>query len=101
MDPALGQMQHGVETGLAPDLLVAMHETMLRARLLEERLIRMVKQGDGYFWIGGPGEEAFNVPLGMLVHKGEGPPTTTSTSTTARAARCWPWAPTRSTPSGR
>jgi 2-oxoisovalerate dehydrogenase E1 component alpha subunit len=73
MDPALGQPQHGVETGLAPDLLVQMHETMLRTRLLEERLIRMVKQGDGYFWIGGPGEEAFNVPLGMLVHKGEGP----------------------------
>ena len=35
---------------------------MLKARLLEERLIRMLKQGDGYFWIGGPGEEAFSVP---------------------------------------
>ncbi len=45
---------------------------MLKARLLEERLIRMQKQGDGYFWIGGPGEEAFNVALGMLVDKGEG-----------------------------
>jgi 2-oxoisovalerate dehydrogenase E1 component alpha subunit len=45
---------------------------MLQARLLEERLIRMQKQGDGYFWIGGPGEEAFGVPLGLLVHKGEG-----------------------------
>ena len=33
----------------------------------------MYKQGDGYFWIGGPGEEAFNVPLGLLVHKGQGP----------------------------
>ena len=42
-------------------------------RVLEERLITMYKQGDGYFWIGGPGEEAFNVVLGMLVHKGEGP----------------------------
>ncbi len=49
-----------------------MHELMLKARLLEERLIRMQKQGDGYFWIGGPGEEAFNVPLGLLVDKGEG-----------------------------
>ncbi len=49
-----------------------MHEHMLKARLLEERLITMQKQGDGYFWIGGPGEEAFNVPLGMLVNKGEG-----------------------------
>jgi len=58
---------------LAPDLLVQMHDLMLKARLLEERMIKMQKQGDGYFWIGGPGEEAFNVPLGLLIHKGEGP----------------------------
>jgi 2-oxoisovalerate dehydrogenase E1 component alpha subunit len=45
---------------------------MLRARVLEERLITMYRQGDGYFWIGGPGEEAFNVPLGLLVDKGSG-----------------------------
>ena len=45
---------------------------MLRARVLEERLITMYKQGDGYFWIGGPGEEAFNVPLGLLANKGQG-----------------------------
>ncbi len=57
---------------LAPALLVQMHDCMLRARLLDERLIRMQKQGDGYFWVGGPGEEAFNVPLGLLLHKGEG-----------------------------
>ena len=66
---------HGINgegTGLAPDLLVRMHELMLQTRLLEERLIAMPRQGDGYFWIGGPGEEAFNVPLGLLVHKGEG-----------------------------
>jgi len=48
------------------------YDVMLRSRLLEERLITMYKQGDGYFWIGGPGEEAFNVPLGMLVNKGSG-----------------------------
>jgi 2-oxoisovalerate dehydrogenase E1 component alpha subunit len=46
---------------------------MVKSRVLEERLITMYKQGDGYFWIGGPGEEAFGVPLGMLVNKGEGP----------------------------
>ncbi len=46
---------------------------MLRTRILEDRLITMYKQGDGYFWIGGPGEEAFNVPLGLLVDKGQGP----------------------------
>jgi len=45
---------------------------MLRARVLEERLITMYKKGEGYFWIGGPGEEAFNVPLGLLVDKGQG-----------------------------
>jgi len=50
-----------------------MHSLMVKARVLEERLIQMYKQGDGYFWIGGPGEEAFNVPLGMLIHKGRGP----------------------------
>ena len=60
------------DASLTPDVLVRMHDLMLQARLLEERLIRMTKQGDGYFWIGGPGEEAFNVPLGLLVHKGEG-----------------------------
>ena len=58
---------------LASDVLVRMHDLMLKARLLEERMIMMNKQGDGFFWIGGPGEEAFNVPLGLLIHKGEGP----------------------------
>ncbi len=57
---------------LADETCVKLHDVMLRARLLEERLITMYKQGDGYFWIGGPGEEAFNVPLGMLVNKGAG-----------------------------
>src|SRR4051812_44617153 len=50
-----------------------MHELMVKARALEERLIQMHKTGDGYFWLGGPGEEAFNVPLGLLIKKGEGP----------------------------
>ncbi len=45
---------------------------MLRIRALEERLIKMMRSGDGYFWIGGPGEEAFSVALGTQVHKGEG-----------------------------
>lgn len=52
--------------------LLRIHELMLEGRVLEERLIRMQRQGEGYFWIGGPGEEAFNVCLGLLVHKGEG-----------------------------
>ena len=57
---------------LAGDTCLKIHDVMLRARLLEERLITMYKQGDGYFWIGGPGEEAFNVPLGFLVNQGAG-----------------------------
>jgi len=61
------------ESSLSSELLVQIHDIMLRSRCLEERLIRMNKQGDGFFWIGGPGEEALNGPLGLLVHKGQGP----------------------------
>lgn len=60
------------DEGLSNELLVKIHGLMVKARVLEERLIQMYKQGDGYFWIGGPGEEAFNVPLGLLVEKGQG-----------------------------
>jgi 2-oxoisovalerate dehydrogenase E1 component alpha subunit len=58
---------------LEPKLLVRIHDQMVKARVLEERLIRMYKQSQGYFWLGGPGEEAFNVPLGMFIDKGQGP----------------------------
>jgi 2-oxoisovalerate dehydrogenase E1 component alpha subunit len=50
-----------------------MHGLMVKARALEERFIKMSKSGDGFFWIGGPGEEAFNVAVGLQVKKGEGP----------------------------
>lgn len=49
------------------------HRLMVRSRALEERMIKMSKSGEGYFWIGGPGEEAFNTALGLQVKKGEGP----------------------------
>jgi 2-oxoisovalerate dehydrogenase E1 component alpha subunit len=58
--------------GLSAERRLQIYDLMLRARVLEERLISMYKQGDGFFWIGGPGEEAFNVPLGLLVDKGQG-----------------------------
>lgn len=58
---------------LSKDLLRHMHAMMVKSRVLEERLIKIYKAGEAYFWIGGPGEEAFGVPLGLLVHKGEGP----------------------------
>src|SRR5215510_9441602 len=57
---------------LSPELCLQIYDLMLRARVLEDRLITMYKQGEGYFWIGGPGEEAFSVPLGLLVDKGRG-----------------------------
>ena len=57
---------------LPADVLLRMHELMVEGRCLEERLIRMQRGGDGYFWIGGPGEEAFNVALGLLTKRGQG-----------------------------
>ena len=63
----------GDETSLAPERLLRIYDVMLQARCLEERMLRMHKQGDGAFWVGGPGEEALNASLGLLVHKGQGP----------------------------
>jgi 2-oxoisovalerate dehydrogenase E1 component alpha subunit len=48
------------------------YHLMAKSRSLEERLIKMSRSESGYFWIGGPGEEAFHVPLGLQVKKGEG-----------------------------
>lgn len=55
-----------------PAKFLKMHANMVRARLMEERLIKMSKGGDGFFWIGGPGEEAFNTALGFQIKKGRG-----------------------------
>lgn len=52
--------------------LIKMHDLMVKSRVMEERLIRMYKQSQGYFWLGGPGEEAFQIPLGMQILKGQG-----------------------------
>ena len=52
---------------------VQIHRIMVRARAMEERMIKMSKSGEGFFWIGGPGEEAFNTCLGLQVKKGQGP----------------------------
>lgn len=49
-----------------------MHHLMIQSRILEERLIKIYKMGHAFFWIGGPGEEGFGVPLGLLVDKGQG-----------------------------
>jgi 2-oxoisovalerate dehydrogenase E1 component subunit alpha len=50
-----------------------LHRIMVLARRLEERSIKMSKSGEAFFWVGGPGEEAFNAALGFQVKKGEGP----------------------------
>ena len=59
--------------GLNKEILLAMHSHMVKSRVLEERLIKIYRAGESYFWIGGPGEEAWGVPLGMLAKKGHGP----------------------------
>ena len=57
---------------LSPELLLKIYHLMVKSRVLEERMIQVYKQGQAHFWIGGPGEEAFGVPLGLLVKKGCG-----------------------------
>jgi 2-oxoisovalerate dehydrogenase E1 component alpha subunit len=54
------------------DFSLSFYKLMVRVRALEEKLIKMSKTQDGFFWIGGPGEEAFSIALGLQVHKGEG-----------------------------
>ena len=63
----------GTFSSLSKDLLLSMHDLMVKSRVLEERLIKIYKAGDAFFWIGGPGEEAWGVTLGLLVNKGQGP----------------------------
>jgi 2-oxoisovalerate dehydrogenase E1 component alpha subunit len=58
---------------LSVELALTIYRQMVRTRALEERSIKMSKSGEAYFWIGGPGEEATNVCLGLQVHKGRGP----------------------------
>jgi 2-oxoisovalerate dehydrogenase E1 component alpha subunit len=58
---------------LSADCCLTIYGIMVRARAMEERMVKMSKSGEGYFWIGGPGEEAFNTALGLQVKKGCGP----------------------------
>jgi 2-oxoisovalerate dehydrogenase E1 component alpha subunit len=65
-------IRSGRET-LSVELALTIFRQMVRTRALEERSIKMSKSGEAFFWIGGPGEEAFNVCLGLQIHKGRGP----------------------------
>lgn len=58
---------------ISVELALTIFRQMIRTRVLEERSIKMSKSGEAYFWVGGPGEEATNVCLGMQVRKGRGP----------------------------
>jgi len=64
---------HSGQESLPADRCLMIYRLMVRTRILEERMIKMSKSGLGHFWIGGPGEEAFNVCLGLQVKKGQGP----------------------------
>jgi 2-oxoisovalerate dehydrogenase E1 component alpha subunit len=71
---ALAEMS--VQTGresLPASRCLEIYRIMVRTRFMEERMIKMSKSGEGYFWIGGPGEEGFNSCLGLQVKKGQGP----------------------------
>jgi 2-oxoisovalerate dehydrogenase E1 component alpha subunit len=61
------------DESLPTALCLDIYRIMVRTRAMEERMIKMSKSGEGYFWIGGPGEEAFNACLGLQVKKGQGP----------------------------
>jgi 2-oxoisovalerate dehydrogenase E1 component alpha subunit len=67
-----GTIVSGSES-LPVERCLEIHRIMVRARAMEERMIKMSKSGEGYFWIGGPGEEAFNACLGLQIHRGCGP----------------------------
>ena len=69
---ALKEVVSGDES-LPAERCLEIYRLMVRSRALEERMIKMSKSGQGHFWIGGPGEEAFNVCLGLQVNKGSGP----------------------------
>jgi 2-oxoisovalerate dehydrogenase E1 component alpha subunit len=64
---------HSGAESLPAERCVEIHRLMVRTRVMEERMIKMSKSGQGFFWIGGPGEEAFNACLGLQVKKGCGP----------------------------
>lgn len=57
---------------LTAELKKQIHDRMVASRVTAEVTIRMNRVGQAFFWIGGPGEEAFGVPLGLQVKKGRG-----------------------------
>ena len=61
------------ELGKIPKkLALSIHDYMVKSRVLEDRLVRIYKKGEAFFWTGGMGEEGFGVPLGLQVSAGRG-----------------------------
>ena len=58
---------------LTPEIKKQLHDRMVASRVTDEVTIKMNRAGQGFFWIGGPGEEAFGAVLGFLGKKGQGP----------------------------
>ena len=50
------EVASGAES-LPAERCLEIHRLMVRTRVMEERMIKMSKSGQGFFWIGGPGEE--------------------------------------------
>lgn len=72
VSPDVAVVRSGREA-ISAELALTIYRQMVRTRVLEERSIKMSKSGEAYFWVGGPGEEATNVCLGLQVLKGQGP----------------------------
>src|SRR4051794_1445659 len=73
--PAVKQLalkKKSAKLPLEAALLKQLFTLMVKSRVLEERLIKIYKVGESFFWIGAPGEEAFGVALGLNVNKGQG-----------------------------
>ena len=64
---------HSGDESLPADRCEQILRVMARTRAMEERMVKMSKSGQGHFWIGGPGEEAFNAVLGFQIKRGCGP----------------------------
>ena len=61
-----------MKKNLSSDFLLKMYHLMIKARLIDEQLIQLFKKNEAPFWVGSPGQEALEIPLGLLVNKGQG-----------------------------
>ncbi len=55
------------------DTLLRVYRTMLTSRRLDEKMLTLLKQGQGFFHIGAAGHEAAQAAIGMHARPGQGP----------------------------